>query len=64
MRAVVQRVSRAIVRIDDEVVGEIGRGILVLLAAAHGDASQQVSWMAEKICGLRIFPDEKGENES
>jgi len=42
-------------------MGAIGRGLLVLLAAAHGDGPEQVRWMAEKLTGLRIFPDEEGK---
>jgi D-tyrosyl-tRNA(Tyr) deacylase len=61
MRAVVQRVSEASVSIDGEVVTEIGRGMLVLLAAAHGDGPEQVRWMAEKLIGLRIFSDDAGK---
>jgi len=61
MRAVVQRVSEASVSIDGEVVAEIGRGMLVLLAAANGDGLEQVRWMAEKLIGLRIFPDDAGK---
>ena len=51
MRAVVQRVSEASVSIDGEVVAEIGPGMLVLLAAAHGDGPEQVRWMAENFLG-------------
>jgi D-tyrosyl-tRNA(Tyr) deacylase len=61
MRAVVQRVSRAKVSVDSKVVGEIGPGLLVLLAAAHGDGTEQVRWMADKITGLRIFGDADGK---
>jgi D-aminoacyl-tRNA deacylase len=61
MRAVVQRVSRARVVVDHEVVGEIGRGLLVLLGVAHSDNSEQARWLAEKIVGLRIFADEEGK---
>ncbi len=61
MRAVVQRVSKARVSIGNRVVGEIGKGLLVLLAAAHGDGPDQVRWMAEKLPGLRIFPDGEGK---
>ena len=57
MRAVVQRVSRARVVVAGETVGEIGRGLLVLLGVAPTDTREQVSWMAEKIAGLRIFRD-------
>jgi D-tyrosyl-tRNA(Tyr) deacylase len=58
MRAVVQRVSRARVVIDQEVAGEIGRGLLVLLGVGRNDTAEQARWLADKIVGLRIFPDE------
>lgn len=61
MRAVVQRVSRAKVSVENEVVGEIGRGLLVLLGVAPGDSLEQVRWLAEKIAGLRIFRDDEGK---
>jgi D-aminoacyl-tRNA deacylase len=61
MRAVVQRVSEASVSINGEAVAEIGPGMVVLLAAAHGDGPDQVRWMAEKLSGLRIFADEAGK---
>ena len=57
MRAVVQRVSRARVVVAGETVGDIGRGLLVLLGVAPTDTREQVSWMAEKIAGMRIFRD-------
>jgi D-aminoacyl-tRNA deacylase len=61
MRAVVQRVSRARVSVDQQVVGDIGPGMLVLLAAGRGDGPDQIKWMAEKLIGLRIFADETGK---
>jgi D-aminoacyl-tRNA deacylase len=61
MRAVIQRVLRAHVSVDGSVVGEIGQGMLALLAAAHGDGPEQVRWMTEKLVGLRIFGDENGK---
>src|SRR5205823_13042358 len=61
MRAVLQRVSEARVRIDGEVVGEIGRGLLVLLGIAPGDAPEQTEWLADKIVGLRVFEDDEGK---
>lgn len=61
MKAVVQRVSAARVVVAGEVVGEIGLGFMVLLGVAEGDGPQQVSWMAEKIAGLRIFDDPDGK---
>ncbi|MBL8792962.1 MAG: D-tyrosyl-tRNA(Tyr) deacylase [Planctomycetia bacterium] len=57
MRAVVQRVSQARVVIDGAVVGEIQRGLLVLLGVTHGDTVEQARWLAEKLVGLRIFAD-------
>ena len=61
MRAVVQRVSRAKVVIDGETVGEIGRGLLVLLGVTQTDTREQGQWLAEKIAGLRIFNDDDGK---
>jgi D-tyrosyl-tRNA(Tyr) deacylase len=56
----VQRVSRAEVRVDGEVTGRIGRGLLVLVGAADDDTDEDVAWTAEKIVNLRIFADEAG----
>src|SRR5262245_2696517 len=61
MRAVLQRVSRASVTIDGEVVGAIERGLLVLLGVTHADTPEQARWLAEKVAGLRIFPDADGK---
>ena len=61
MRAVIQRVSRASVKIEGEVVGEIARGLLVLLAVAPGDTPELADWLAEKIAHLRLFPDGDGK---
>ena len=61
MRAVVQRVSRAEVRVAGEVVGRIPRGLVVLLAAGTGDDEEDAAYLAEKIAGLRIFPDDSGQ---
>lgn len=58
MRAVVQRVHRAQVTIAGEVVGAISRGLLILLGVADDDTQQDAAQMAEKLVGLRIFPDE------
>lgn len=59
MRAVVQRVSRASVRVDGETVGAIDRGLMVLLAVAATDGPDDVDWMVRKLAGLRIFPDDQ-----
>jgi len=61
MRAVAQRVFEAKVEVDDEVVGAIGRGLLVYLGAGRGDGDAQVDYVANKIAGLRIFPDDEGK---
>lgn len=61
MRAVVQRVGSARVEVDGKVVGEIGRGLLVLLGVGEEDADKQAHWLADKIAGLRIFEDEAGK---
>ncbi len=61
MRAVVQRVSRASVRVDGKTVGEIGQGVVVLVGVTHGDGREQADWLAEKIAGLRIFEDAGGK---
>jgi len=61
MRAVVQRVRSSRVVVSDKVVGEIGRGLLVLLGIRTGDTIEQARWLADKIIGLRIFEDEQGK---
>jgi D-aminoacyl-tRNA deacylase len=57
MRVLLQRVSRAEVRVGERTTGRIGRGYLLLVGFAHGDTAEQLVWMADKITGLRIFPD-------
>jgi len=64
MRAVVQRVSRAAVRVGDEEVGRIGEGLLVLLGIARGDGPAEAEWMVRKIAELRVFPDGEGQMNS
>jgi D-tyrosyl-tRNA(Tyr) deacylase len=61
MRAVVQRVSRAKVSVEDAVVGEIGPGLLVLLGVGRGDTETDAAYLAEKIAGLRVFEDADGK---
>jgi D-aminoacyl-tRNA deacylase len=61
MRAVVQRVSRASVTINEAVAGEIGCGLLVLLGVGAGDTRADADYLAEKIIGLRIFEDGNGK---
>lgn len=61
MRLVIQRVSSASVRVDSEVVGEIGRGLLVLAGVERGDGIEKVRAAAEKLAGLRVFEDDAGK---
>jgi D-tyrosyl-tRNA(Tyr) deacylase len=61
MRAVVQRVSRAKVTVNDWISGEIGLGLLVLLGVAHEDTEADATYLAEKVAGLRIFEDHDGK---
>jgi D-tyrosyl-tRNA(Tyr) deacylase len=61
MKAVVQRVSRASVTVDGEVVGAIGRGLMILLGVTHGDGEEQARWLANKVAGLRIYEDAEGK---
>jgi D-tyrosyl-tRNA(Tyr) deacylase len=60
MRAVVQRVTSARVRIGDRSVGEIGRGLLVFAGIEKGDGPEDIKYVAGKVCGLRIFEDAAG----
>lgn len=61
MRAVVQRVSSAQVRVKGEVVGKTDKGLLILLGVAPTDTDAEADWMAEKCAGLRIFEDDEGK---
>jgi len=61
MRVVLQRVSRASVSIDGRMAGAIGRGFCLLVGLTHGDTDVTVDWMAEKVAGLRLFPDAEGK---
>ena len=57
MRVVLQRVSRAEVRVGDRVTGRIERGFLLLVGFTHADSEDAVAWMADKVVGLRLFAD-------
>ena len=60
MRAVLQRVTRASVTVDDQTVGAIDHGLLVLLGAGKDDGPEDLDWILRKLLGLRIFADESG----
>ena len=60
MRALVQRVSRAEVRVEGRATGGIGTGLLVLLGVTHADAPAAARWLAGKVAGLRVFADAAG----
>jgi D-tyrosyl-tRNA(Tyr) deacylase len=61
MRAVVQRVKQAKCTIEGKVAGEIGNGMVVLLAITHSDSHDTIKWMCNKLVNLRIFPDEENK---
>jgi D-aminoacyl-tRNA deacylase len=61
MRALLQRVSKASVRVGEQTISSIGKGLLILLGVGHGDGDEQVKFLAEKIANLRIFEDEHGK---
>jgi D-tyrosyl-tRNA(Tyr) deacylase len=60
MRIVIQRVSRADVKIDGETVGAVERGLMVLVGVERGDEHADAEWLAAKTAAMRIFPDEAG----
>lgn len=61
MRAVVQRVKKSIVTVDDKITGKIGQGLMVLIGVEDGDSEKDADYIADKVCGLRIFEDEQGK---
>ena len=61
MRAVVQRVKSASVKVEGELVSEIGAGVLVFLGVAHDDTATELEYIANKVANLRIFEDEEGK---
>ena len=61
MRVVLQRVKSASVRVEDDVVGEIGQGILALIGVGHGDGEPEAKWLADKTADLRFFADDQGK---
>ncbi len=61
MRAIIQRVTRAAVRVEEKVTGEINSGILLFLGIAEDDSEKDLQWLADKVVHLRIFPDDNGK---
>jgi D-tyrosyl-tRNA(Tyr) deacylase len=61
MRVLVQRVTRASVTVDGRVTGSIDGGLLLLVGFTHADDDGRLEWMADKVCGLRIFSDDDGK---
>jgi len=61
VKALLQRVTKASVSVDDEVVGRIGQGLVVLLGVAAGDTKRDADYLAQKITNLRIFSDDEGK---
>lgn len=61
MRVLLQRVSKAAVRVDAETVGAIDQGFVILVGVGHDDSEAQATWLAKKIAGLRVFEDEDGK---
>ncbi len=61
MRLLIQRVSKASVIVEGQIISEIGKGLLILLGVGHGDSEEQTTFLAEKTANLRIFEDEQGK---
>ncbi|MBV6450162.1 MAG: D-aminoacyl-tRNA deacylase [Anaerolineales bacterium] len=61
MRALIQRVSHASVKVNQETISSIEKGLLILLGVGHGDGEEQAAFLAEKTANLRIFEDEQGK---
>lgn len=60
MRAVIQRVKEASVKVDDNITGRIDKGLLVLVGIEDADTDEDIDWLTKKIAGMRIFDDENG----
>ncbi|MDJ1467350.1 D-aminoacyl-tRNA deacylase [Xanthocytophaga flava] len=61
MIAVIQRVTSASVTIDNQIKGQIGKGLLILLGITHTDTKEDIEWLSKKIVNMRIFGDEEGK---
>jgi len=60
MKVVIQRVSKSSVAIDNKIVGQIGKGLLILLGIIEEDTTEDIEWLCKKIANLRVFPDDNG----
>jgi D-aminoacyl-tRNA deacylase len=61
MRVLLQRVARASVTVDQQIVGQIERGYVLLVGVGHGDGEVEAQWLAQKVAGLRVFEDADGK---
>lgn len=61
MKVVLQRVSKASVSVNEKIVGEIGKGILLFIGVTHGDTEEEAKYLANKCINLRIFEDDEGK---
>ena len=61
MRVLIQRVSKASVTVEQQIISSIGKGLLILLGVGHGDGEEQVKFLAEKVANLRMFEDDQGK---
>ena len=61
MRVLLQRVTRGSVTVNEEIVGQIAQGYVLLIGVGHDDGEEQAAWLAAKIAGLRIFEDDEGK---
>ena len=64
MRLVIQRVSKASVTVENQIIGEIGAGLLVLLGIEHEDSDEDIDWLVPKMIQMRIFSDQEGKMNS
>jgi len=61
MRAIIQRVRRGSVTVENEIIGQCGKGFVILLGVGQGDSQKEAAYLASKIANLRVFEDEKGK---